>query len=154
VNRLDEERGESSPASPLAKERCVARATSRIQLWDSRPLASDLSLAQGAYYTATGLWPLFSLKSFERITGPKADRWLVKTVGTLVSAIGAALLVAGIRRRAGPEIATLAAGAAAGLAAVETVYALRGRISKVYLLDALGELALVGGWTLAAARGL
>jgi hypothetical protein len=113
--------------------------------------ASLLALAQGAYYLPAGIWPLLSMSTFERVTGPKVDRWLVKTVGVLMSVIGLVLLAAGRRRRVTPEIALLGAGSAAGLAAIDAVYALRGRISPVYLLDALPEAALVVLW-LAALR--
>lgn len=84
------------------------------------------------------------------MTGPKTDRWLVKTVGVLVSVIGGVLVLAGRRRRVEPEPAVLAAGSALGLAAIDTVDAARGRISKVYLLDAVSEVALVAAWALGA----
>jgi hypothetical protein len=64
--------------------------------------ARELAVTQGVYYVATGIWPLLDIESFERITGPKADRWLVKTVGALVTADAlaqAALLVAWVRWR-------------------------------------------------------
>jgi hypothetical protein len=105
-----------------------------------------LALGQGVFYLATGVWPLLSIGTFERVTGPKVDRWLVKTVGVLVAVIGGVLLVAGRRRRVSDEVMLVAAGSAAGLAGIDLVYSGRGRISKVYLLDALGELALVAGW--------
>jgi hypothetical protein len=92
------------------------------------------------------------MRSFEAVTGPKTDRWLVNTVGILVSAIGVTLLLAARRRRVAPEPVVLAAGSAAGLAAIDTVYAARGRISKVYLLDAVLELILVGAWMFTARR--
>jgi hypothetical protein len=110
--------------------------------------ASTLALGQGCYYLATGVWALVSIRTFEAATGPKVDRWLVKTVGVLVSVIGAVLMLAGWRRRVEPEPALLAAGSAAGLAAIDTVYATKGRISKIYLLDAAVEVALVAAWAL------
>ncbi|HWP35667.1 MAG TPA: hypothetical protein VNM66_08725, partial [Thermodesulfobacteriota bacterium] len=105
-----------------------------------------LARLQGGYYLATGLWPLVSLRSFEAVTGPKVDRWLVKTVGVLVGVIGGALLSAGVGRRPAPETALLGAGSAAGLAAIDLVYAARGRIARVYLLDAVVELGLAAAW--------
>jgi len=105
-----------------------------------------LALGQGLYYFLTGLWPLVGMRSFEAVTGPKTDRWLVKTVGVLVSVIGGVLMVAGWRRRVEPEPALLAAASAAGLGAIDTVYPLRGRIAKIYLLDAVVEVALVTAW--------
>ena len=41
----------------------------------------QLAIAQGVYFAATGVWPLIDMRSFERVTGPKADKWLVRTVG-------------------------------------------------------------------------
>jgi hypothetical protein len=98
------------------------------------------------FYVVTGLWPLLSLRTFEQVTGPKTDRWLVKTVAVLVTVIGMVLLVAGRRRRVSDEVVLLAAGSAAGLACIDSVYSLRGRIATVYLLDAIAELALFGVW--------
>jgi hypothetical protein len=62
------------------------------------------------------------------------------------------MLWAGSREDPAPEAAALAIGSAAALGAVDTVYAARGRISKVYLLDAAAELALVATWTAALMR--
>jgi hypothetical protein len=111
-----------------------------------------LALGQGVFYLATGVWPLVSFRTFERVTGPKTDRWLVKTVGVLVTVIGMVLLVAGRRRQVSDEVVLLAVGSAAGLASIDTIYRLRGRIATVYLLDALVELVLVGGWLRAGWR--
>jgi hypothetical protein len=101
---------------------------------------------QGGYYVATGIWPLVSMRSFEATTGPKVDKWLVKTVGVLVSVIGATLWVGGTRRQSGPELKLLAKGSAAGLTAIDIVYVAKGRISPIYLLDAVLEAAIVGCW--------
>ena len=111
-----------------------------------------LALGQGLYYLGTGLWALVSIRSFEAVTGPKVDRWLVKTVGVLVSVIGCVLVLAGWRRHVEPESAVLAAGSAAGLGAIDTVYATKGRIAKIYLLDAIVEAGLVIAWALAMRR--
>ena len=116
-------------------------------------VVTALGYGQGLYYLVTGIWPLLSMRTFEAVTGPKADKWLVKTVGVLVGIVGAVLMLSARRRHVAPEPALLAAGSAAGLAAIDTVYAARGRISKVYLLDAVVEIALVAAWALAATRG-
>jgi len=105
-----------------------------------------LAILQGSYYAATGVWPLLSMRTFEAVTGPKTDRWLVNTVGLLVGTVGAALLVAGARRGPSPDLAGVAVGSALALGAVDTYYSLIGRISKIYLLDAAAEAALVGAW--------
>jgi hypothetical protein len=106
--------------------------------------ASPAAVVQGLYYLLTGLWPLVSMRTFEAVTGPKMDRWLVKTVGVLVAVIGNALLVDARRPSAGST--ALGVGSAVGLGGVDVVYAVRGRISRVYLLDALLEAVLVGLW--------
>jgi hypothetical protein len=74
----------------------------------------------------------------------------VKTVGTLITVVGGVVGAAGLRDEVTPEIPWLAAGTAAGLAAIDVVYALHGRISPVYLLDAAVELTLMGCWWLAS----
>ena len=116
------------------------------------PLASGLSITQGAFYAAMGLWPLVHLRGFEAVTGPKREGWRVKTVGALVTLVGGTLLAAGLRRRVTPELMLLAAGSAASLAAMDVRYSPQ-RISPVYLLDAIVEGALVTGWCVAAVRG-
>jgi hypothetical protein len=113
---------------------------------------SRVALAQGVYYLLTGVWPLASIRSFQAVTGPKTDLWLVKTVGVLVALIGGVLLVGGVRRRPTPEVELMGAGAAAGLAGIDTVYATKRRISAIYLLDAVLEALLVLAWALGRRR--
>jgi hypothetical protein len=108
--------------------------------------SARLSLVQGIYYVGTGLWPLVSMKSFERVTGPKHDHWLVKTVGLLVTAIGTTLIRAGWRREVHPDVAALAGLSAAALATVDVLFTAQRHISPVYLLDAAPETALAAWW--------
>ena len=108
--------------------------------------AVRLARLQAIFYIVTGVWPFVSMRSFEAITGPKVDHWLVKTVGALVAVIGCALGLASRRRQLAPELVLVAAGSAAALAAIDTVYVAKRRISPVYLLDAVAEIALVAGW--------
>ncbi len=63
-------------------------------------LTTWLALGQGLYYALTGLWPLISISTFQAVTGPKAEHWLVRTVGVLVTVIGGVLALAGRRRQA------------------------------------------------------
>lgn len=109
-------------------------------------LASALAVGQGAFYLATGVWPLLHDRSFQKVTGPKTDVWLVKMVGSLVAVIGGAMLGAGLRRRVPAELRIIAAGSAAALAAIDVIYASRGRISPIYLADAVAEVGLVAAW--------
>jgi hypothetical protein len=109
-----------------------------------------LALAQGLFYVATGVWPLVDIDSFQRVTGPKTDLWLVKTVGVLITVIGGTLLAAAAREEGdGREAALLGAGSALALAAIDTVYAARGTISPIYLADAAVEVGLAAGWAAA-----
>jgi hypothetical protein len=107
-----------------------------------------VAVGQGAYYVATGIWPLISRRAFERVTGPKADFWLVRMVGILVAVIGATLISAGTGRRITPETALLAVGSAGGLAGVDVFYSAQGRISPVYAVEAVAEFALIAPWAL------
>lgn len=109
-----------------------------------------LAALQGLYYLLTGVWSLVSIDTFQRVTGPKTDLWLVRTVGVLVAAVGATLLVAAARRSVPPEVPVLATASAVGLGGIDTVYAARGRIARIYLVDAILEAALVAAWVRAA----
>jgi hypothetical protein len=99
-----------------------------------------LLIAQGAYFVATGVWPLVHIRSFLAVTGPKTDLWLVKTVGILIAVIGLSLLVSGVRQRATAEILFLAIGSQLALATVDVVYVAKKVIARIYLLDAAAEL--------------
>ncbi|HEX6434539.1 MAG TPA: hypothetical protein VFZ87_09860 [Gemmatimonadales bacterium] len=109
-------------------------------------LLLKLALIQGLFYLATGVWPLLDIVSFQVVTGPKIDLWLVRTVGVLVTVIGAVLVAASRNRRVTAEIVMLAVGSALGLAAIDLRYALAGRISAVYLADAAVEIGLSLMW--------
>ncbi|MGA6925240.1 MAG: hypothetical protein WBY88_06135 [Desulfosarcina sp.] len=102
--------------------------------------------AQGAYYVVTGMWPLLHIDSFQAVTGPKDDLWLVNTVGWLLILVGAVLLLAAFRRTVGLEMAVLGIGSALVLAAVDIIYAMRDVISAIYLLDAVVEIAFAAAW--------
>jgi hypothetical protein len=115
--------------------------------------ALGIALLQGGFYVATGVWALVDLDSFMAVTGPKADHWLVKTVGALVTVIGGVLLAAARNRRVTTEIMLLGIGSALSLAAIEVIYVSASRISSIYLLDTAAELGLAGAWALARRRG-
>lgn len=108
-----------------------------------------IALAQGGYFGLTGVWPLIDLKSFEAVTGPKTDGWLVQTVGAVLGVIGGTLTSAGLSGRVTPEMKGLAIGSAAALAVVDVVFVARRRISPIYLLDAAAEAALIAAWAYA-----
>ena len=105
---------------------------------------------QGVYYIITGLWPVVSIYSFELISGPKTDDWLVKMVGLLAASIGLALLVAARGTRPSAEGIVLGVASALSFTAIDVFYVLNGTLLEVYLLDALLEVCIVvlllGGW--------
>lgn len=105
-----------------------------------------LAALQGLFYAATGVWGLVDLASFQAVTGPKTDLWLVRAVAVLVLVVGGVLLVAAARLRVGFELVLLAAGCALGLAAIDVVYVSAGTIRPVYLLDAAAEVVLALLW--------
>src|SRR4051812_27989036 len=102
-------------------------------------------LIQSAVYIVTGLWSIVSRSTFERVTGPKTDYWLVRMVGLLALVIGGSLLAAAWQETVSAAEWGLAIGSAVAFAAVDLTYAIPRRISRVYLLDALFELAIVVG---------
>jgi hypothetical protein len=115
-------------------------------------MATWIARVQGWFYLLTGLWAIVDIDSFQRVTGPKLDLWLVKTVGVLIIVIGASLLAAARERRYGAHVLVLAVGSALGLAGIDLVYALGGRISPIYLLDAAAEIVLAVLWGIARTR--
>lgn len=103
-------------------------------------------LLQAGYYLLTGLWPLVHLPSFEAVTGPKTDDWLVRVVGVLVLVIGGTLGLGAVRlRRAppSPELLTLALASAAAFILIDVGFVLAGTIGTIYLADAAVEAGLV-----------
>jgi hypothetical protein len=69
----------------------------------NQSLDDVLAAVPGGYYVVIGIWPLISMRTFERVTGPKLDKWLVKTVGILVTVAGTTLLVGMARRNVTPD---------------------------------------------------
>jgi hypothetical protein len=98
--------------------------------------AQWIMVGQDAFYFGSGVWPLLSMRTF--VTGPKTDKWLVKTVGVLVSVIGGTLGAQRFakRYRAGNETPSCSID----LSAIDVIYVAKRRISPVYLLDAVAEI--------------
>jgi hypothetical protein len=104
-----------------------------------------VALCQGAYYLATGLWPLAHMRSFTAVTGPKRDLWLVRTVGLLAAAIALPLLREAVRGDS-PGARTLGASAAIAFAAADVHPVATGQVSPIYLVDAAVEALLAAAW--------
>jgi len=107
-----------------------------------------VSAIQGTYYLATSVWSLLHRRSFEAVTGPKRDWWLVQAVALLTLVNGA--ILRSTPSDAGRQIAWLALGTAAAFGTIDIAYGLPGRIRRVYLLDALVQ----GAFAIRALRAL
>jgi hypothetical protein len=105
-----------------------------------------LARAHGVMNVVGGLWPLVHIGSFEAVFGPKADRWLVKTVAGLLIVNGLAQLATSPSADGLRQARRLSVGTAAVLAAIDLIYVPSGRISKMYLLDAALEVAWIMAW--------
>jgi hypothetical protein len=105
-----------------------------------------IPLVQGIFFVTTGLWPVIHLPSFEAVTGPKVDKWLVRTIGGLITAVGAALIAGAFEARPSRAIRILGISSSAALGLADVIYAARGRISKIYLADAVAEGVIIGSW--------
>jgi hypothetical protein len=106
-------------------------------------LARSVVRAQGAYYIASGAFPFVSMRLFERVTGPKVDRWLVQMVGLMAMSIGVSLLAGTHKKRVKRPTLTLAVTSALSFAGIDIVHVARKRISPIYLADAAAELAIL-----------
>lgn len=106
----------------------------------------SLARAHGAFNILSGAWPLVHMRSFEAVSGPKADRWLARTVAGLLVGNGAVQLSAGASADALAQARRIGLGTSATLGAVDAVYGGTGRISRVYLLDGLVQLGWLTAW--------
>jgi hypothetical protein len=129
-------------------QRSGALPSDRMQL--SR---RHVAAAQSVVFLTSGLWPIVSLRTFEMVTGPKLEGWLVKTVGLLIASVGTGLALGAARGRVSDEMAHVGGLSAAALAGIDVRYASKPRrISRVYLWDAALEAVWVAGWMLTARR--
>jgi hypothetical protein len=127
------------------RQRPIPRELGRGRALLRRPPDSLLA-THAAYYVATGVWPLLSRRTFERVTGPKADFWLAQTVGALIATVGIGLAESSRRRNVSPELRTIAILSAASLSLIDIIFVGRRRIRPIYLLDAGAEVALIAAW--------
>jgi hypothetical protein len=113
-------------------------------------------VVQGLYYVVTGVWPIVSMQTFEAVTGPKTDDWLVQMVGLLAASIGITLLVHTVRQTLNREAVVLSVVSAISFASIDVIYSLKGTISKIYLADGAIQIvvicSLAAGYLLAGMR--
>lgn len=105
-----------------------------------------VALIQGTYFFVFGIWPILSMGTFLKVTGPKTDLWLVTTVGVILAVIGIVLIYARVNAEINTSLIILAIGSALSLALVEFIYVAKRVISPIYLGDAIVELLLIGWW--------
>ena len=110
-----------------------------------------VALVQGIYFFVFGVWPILHMGSFLKVTGPKTDLWLVKTVGLILAVIGMVLIDAQVNAEINSSIINLGIGSALSLAIVEFIYVVKRVISPIYLGDAFLELLLIGWWIISIA---
>jgi len=125
----------------------------RAAAWSGRTTAARgwraVAAGQGMYYLVTGIWPSISPATFQAVTGPKVEMWLVQLFGFLICVPACLLLWAVWRGRLAGGTVGAAVGTAAVLMVGDVVYVARGHIGPVYLIDALAELFLLAGWAVA-----
>lgn len=115
------------------------------------PFQRGLALAQGLYDLVGGLWPLLHFRSFEEVTGPKVDHWLVRTVAGMLVVMGVVLLRDAYRNRVPDSMRTMAGGLSGVLAIVALISSVGGWISWTYFLDGLIHLSFALGWIISGA---
>ena len=120
-------------------------ALSLLERWFIK-LSRRVASVQGIYFMISGIWPFLSISSFQAVTGPKTDLWLVKTVGVLLLVIGFVLWLSDFKNRISPETAILGIGSAVVLICIELIYVVADVISPVYLLDTIIETGLAAAW--------
>jgi hypothetical protein len=101
----------------------------------------------GSYYLLTGLWPLLHLRSFEAVTGPKADRFVLRAASALFTVIGGFMVV---EARSDPR-ATARLGALTAAATATVSLRHWPAIRAVYVVDAVVQFGL-GATSLALTR--
>jgi hypothetical protein len=112
-----------------------------------------LLIVQGFYTFITALWAIIDIDSFMKITGPKTDIWLVKTVSIVLVAVGLTLL-SHLKEPDEPVLPAIVLGCitSAGLAFIDFFYSSKNTISFVYATDGIIEVAFFLGWMIVLAK--
>ena len=87
---------------------------------------------------------ILHVESFQAVTVPKADLWLVYTGGSLITVIGVSLLAVAQSPTVERTLWTLATSSYLALSLVDIVFVARRIIRPIYLLDSLLELCFFG----------
>jgi len=81
-----------------------------------------------------------------KVTGPKTDVWLVKTVSVLIVSISLSLLFSVRNSGEKMPVILLAITSCIGLAGIDFYYALNNTISDVYLIDGAIQVITLIAW--------
>ncbi len=110
-----------------------------------------LSKFQGVYTLLTACWPLVDIETFMKVTGPKTDTWLVKTVAVLLVAIATIFLLASRVKKDHWLVIILGMTSSLGLLVIDFYYTASDTIRWVYALDGVLQtiflLCWLGLWT-------
>jgi hypothetical protein len=132
----------------LRSRRALSLRVPDVLALDRRAIGRATASGQAAAYVITGLWPIVDLRSFERVTGPKRDDWLVRTVGGLAVAFGGGLAW---RSHDPASARPFGVASAAAFLAADVIGIASGRLPRIYLLDAAGEAVVLAGWAASVA---
>jgi hypothetical protein len=116
-------------------------------------LTRILVLAHGAYLLVGGLWPLLHMTSFEEVTGPKEEDWLVRSVAGMLVVTGVVLLAQVRKQRVEVSAVAVAMGASLTLGAVGIITAAEGVIDPIYIGDGTVHIVFVALWCGAIVNG-
>jgi hypothetical protein len=103
-----------------------------------------VAAVHAAYYVVTGAWAVVDRTSFERLTGPKRDYWLVRLVGGLAVCVGTSLGATVVTGRKRQQDVTLALATSLAFV-VADVHAAR-LLSRVYIGDVVLHAFFVPAW--------
>ena len=102
---------------------------------------------QGSYTLITALWAIIDIGSFMRVTGPKTDIWLVKTVSVVLAAIGITLIVSAVEKKGfNLRVGILDMTTALGVVIIDFYYSGNDVISMVYAIDGAVEVVFFVIW--------
>ncbi len=101
--------------------------------------------AHALYLLIGGAWPLLSLPTFEEVTGPKSDHFLVRTVA-LILVLVASILFAQRKSPVERSAVFMAMGVSFILGSVAWISAAGGWVWKIYFIDGGIHLLFACAW--------
>lgn len=107
-------------------------------------IITTVGVTHAAFFLIGGLWPLVDMQSFESVTGPRSDHWLVRSLAGMLIIVGAALIWSVQRGHIDHSMRGVAAGSSGMLALVALISGMNGPVDPVSVIGASlhGVLAL------------